>query len=498
VTTLEASVLDLLFQRLTWPSGLVRERACVSLGSLLADPELGVEVTGATLAWMAAQNLESVAVFGLLALFQARVRSVGMPSWDVVSQHLSKPSLLSWLIARHLYGEYIGDPVVGDLHSGSAPGGFEAHPFFVQYAESFVPPVYLMHAKHIDQKYCPGFLAQWAFEWTKLVEVTGLTLRRPYLSFWTRQDDDHLPCLDLPLSEVYRSAFLRALAWAVHVRGMTPGMSLWLAAQTCPIDLGLWLVPPGKPPETWPTCPLARDSVDTLPGWVTTELASMWQRQLGEDWLIAEAGGRIQESDSSVYDLDIVGVVQACSGTRIPDIDTVCSRNARRTIGWEEEHLLAFGGSYDRAPAADWQEQHSDWLVWRLAALADPNTVPRWQWWRFHRGVWLPSPILAREAFDFRCTQEAVVVDEDGCEVARWIDWTHKLREMTTGDLTPSTGQMLLIRRSLVQREAAKLGGVFAWICKITTYDRKHSYGAFTKTHFVLDSGTTRIVRQRT
>jgi hypothetical protein len=54
---------------------------------------------------------------------------------------------------------------------------------------------------------------------------------------------------------------------------------------------------------------------------------------------------------------------------------------------------------------------------------------------------------------------------------------------------------MLLIHRSLIERESAKLGGVFAWICKITTYHRKYGYGSFSETHFALDFGTTRIVR---
>jgi hypothetical protein len=222
----------------------------------------------------------------------------------------------------------------------------------------------------------------------------------------------------------------------------------------------------------------------------------MWKRQLGEDWVIAEAGGRVQESDNSAYDLRIIGVIQACTGPATPDIDALCTVRTRRMIGWEAEHLLAFGGSYGREPADDWQERHSDWLIWRLATQFDPNTVPRWQWWRLRRGVWLPLPFLAEKAFQFRCTQDAVIVHEDGHDVARWIDWTDKLREMTTANLSPSTGQMLLIRRSVVEREAAKLGGVFAWICKITTYHRKYSYSPFTKAHFVLDFGTTRIVQK--
>jgi hypothetical protein len=33
---------------------------------------------------------------------------------------------------------------------------------------------------------------------------------------------------------------------------------------------------------------------------------------------------------------------------------------------------------------------------------------------------------------------------------------------MTTGNLTPSSGQMLVIHRSVVDHESAKLGGVYA------------------------------------
>jgi hypothetical protein len=223
----------------------------------------------------------------------------------------------------------------------------------------------------------------------------------------------------------------------------------------------------------------------------------MWQKQLEEEWLVAKASGRVQESGDSAYDLEIVGVIQACGGPNGPDIDDVFEEGKAGTIAADVDDLLVFGGRYGRKPADDCQEQHSDWSIWRLGAHASPNTVPRWQWWRFHRGVWLPSPVLASKAFDFRCTEEAVIIEEDGRDIGRWIDWTYKLQEMTTGNLTPSTGQMLLIRRSLVEYAAAQLGGVFAWICKITSYHRKYRHNAYVETHFVTAVGITRIVRNK-
>jgi hypothetical protein len=498
VTSSEASALDLLLQRLTWPSGLVRERACVSLGSLMADSELGGEVASAVLAWMAVQKLESLAVLGLLAFFQAKARGFPMPPSGAFCQRISKPSLLSWLIARSLYTQYIGDPAVHEMHAGTAPLGFEADPFFLKYAESFVPPVYLERARRIDSKHGSAFLARWMFEWTGLVELTGLKLHKPYVDFWTRRDDDYLLCLDLPLSEVYRSAFLRALSWAVDGDVLSRSKAVWLAGQTCPIDLGLWQVFPGRQPDAWPSSSPVGGSLDTIPGVVTSELAGMWQRQLSDEWSIAGASGRIYEGENSAYDLQIMGVIQACDGPHTPEIDSLDAKHAQRTISWAAPDLMAFGGKYGHEPADGWQEQHSDWSIWRLATRARLNTIPRWQWWRSLRGVWLPSPFLARESFEFRCTDKGVIIEEDGREVARWTDWTHNLREMTTANLTPSTGQMLLIHRSLIEREAAKLGGVFAWICRITGYHRKFSHSDFTEAGFTLDFGTTRIVRDTT
>ena len=58
--------LRLLFTQLTWPSGLVRERACVQIAKLLLDPEYSGETRARLIAWMKSQNLESVNALGLL------------------------------------------------------------------------------------------------------------------------------------------------------------------------------------------------------------------------------------------------------------------------------------------------------------------------------------------------------------------------------------------------------------------------------------------------
>ena len=130
-------------------------------------------------------------------------------------------------------------------------------------------------------------------------------------------------------------------------------------------------------------------------------------------------------------------------------------------------------------------------LVWLVEGLEHPERYKR----------------VRVEADDFGFLEDVVALRADDVVVAKQVKfsahprrgsvyWTHQLRELTTADLTPSSGQMLVVHRSLIDRESVKLGGVFAWICKITTHHRKYSHSEFAETHFVLDFGTTRIVRE--
>src|SRR5579863_2238167 len=116
--------LDILLNRLTWPSVVVRDKACSALASLMSQTAFETDATNAILAWTARQPLESVACIGLLVLAQARIQGAKLPSWSSVSRAIDKPSLLSWLISRELYGTAVSDVAPFDLHSGTATETF--------------------------------------------------------------------------------------------------------------------------------------------------------------------------------------------------------------------------------------------------------------------------------------------------------------------------------------------------------------------------------------
>ncbi len=486
---------DILLSRLTWPSVVVREKACSALASLMRKPGFENDATNTILAWIAQQPLESVASIGLLVLAQAQIQGADLPPWSSVVAAIKKPSLLSWLISRELYGPAVSDPVAYDFYSGTAPETFTADAFFTQYVRIFLPEIYLLRCRRIDERTGNRFIKQWSFEWKRLLKVVHVELKRPSSYFWKDPNGDHF-VWDLPMSEIYRSSFLRALGWAVHKNVLDLRIATLFAAEACPVDLGLWRVKPTEKPGWWPTCPSPNGSIDQVPGLITSKLTELWERERNSEWAVVEASGRVQESHNATYDIDIVGVIQSCHGPERPEIEEVIAgQDSLEGVTTSSPRLLVLGGHYPHESDGDWERRYSDWSVWQLAAPARLIAIDRWQHWRSARGVWLPAPFLAPDGFNFACTPDFVSISSGETEKARWSDWTYCLQEPLCGNLPPSTGQALRLHQSLIDDAQRRLGGTFAWLCQIRAYQRKHVSGPFDVARFAVDFGTTSVVR---
>jgi hypothetical protein len=467
----ESAALDLLLQRLLWPSLLVRERSAVALASLLRDPGSGAAVLETLLAWMRRQPFESTVAIGFLALAQLKIQGGTLVPWERVESAIQKPSLLSWLIATELYGE-IAPPSLYEGHSGTAPKSFSGPSFFDIYVQAYVPPSYLEWAEQIEARTMAPFIRQWTYEWLRIVDALEIRLTRPSQYFSTNPDREHVAVWDLPLSEVYRSSFLRALAWAVDRRVLNVHSGLFFAARTCPIDLGLWGVSPGNQPPWWPGAGASNQLSPEGQG-LRQSLEALWHRQSEGSDVVIEASGRVQESLDSWCDVEIAGIVRCNHDGTGPPLGEVASDCGPERVVLKFSRPLVLGGSYASERPEDWEQRYGDWRVWRLAAPVAVVPVGRWQYWRMFREVWLPSPFLAETSFSVRCTKTSVSVDHGGSEVARWSDWTLSLEEKAVGSLPPSTGQILLAKRQMIELGATRLGGIFGWLCRVTFYGRR-------------------------
>jgi len=487
--------LAFLFSRMTWPSLMVRERACTSIAELLIDKKHASKTMEYLKNWAKSQQLESVVVFALLALIRAKMLCLAfeLPTLTVMLEMIDKPSALSYLLFKEL--GYNKTPKLdwSSICLPDSPKDFVPSNFFQKYCTNYLPPIYETHARHIEQKYGIPFYKHWAFEWKTILENIDRKPSSEPLHFWGRQEYEHYEAIDFLLSEVYRSAYLRTLAWTVAQNVFREENATYLAIETCPIDPSLWRIRSQPKPQWWPTTGQSDGVIDTVASDIWQQVGNLWnENQKPENyWIIAQATGRVYQA-GSIYDLTIKGVFQACRGKNKPDLEEIL-REACCRITYVAKSA-GLDGYIGREPLDKFVKTIDDWDVLSVACQVWPYTTPRWQSRRLKRGVWVPAPFLASSAFKMGCMSESLNVFEGEDIIAKWQDWNWNLREKNSANLTPSTGEYLLVDRAMIERFTEKEKYRFCWICQLTQYYREHSHQEYKTYCYTREYGTSNII----
>lgn len=497
---LAADTLDLLLLRLTWPSAFVAERACVALGGLLVHPAHSAECEEALLEWLVRQELESVACHGLLAFAQAQIRGAELRRslLDRLANAV-RPSLLAWLLLTELVRQPLPAPLWAQLHSGTAPSDFKTNADFGRQLNKFnLPTMYLRWVNAIERHENIPFLLQWAYEWENVLDRFTLKPSEEALQFGRAGHDSAYAILDFPMTEVYRSALLRALAWAHDQHGMDLDDCLQMAACICPVDLGLWRVRPSAPPNWWPAPSISQGSLDSAPAEIWSGLESRLTRESensGVGWTLAQAQGPLRISDTR-YELTIWGVFQRCHGPEVPAADTLADWcQSLDPLEWRGPSWLRLEGRLPEVPPSDGVERFADWEVAPAAYPLRHSIFPWWQWWQFGRSLWLPTPFLDRSPLDFKMSASGIDLAGRSGRVGKGEFWTVELSEMQQRPVPPAVGQSLYMRRDILRSYARKAGWTFCWVCQLTAYTRKYSYERFQAARFSHVIGASSVIQ---
>jgi len=473
-------MMDFLLSRLTSPSPLVRERTSAVFGDLLTGPQ-AFATAASLLSWLERQTLESVAVLGLLPFCRAKGASETFePPVADLHRTLQRPSLLSNILLEYLGADPSTFTPISSLHSETASASFEPRSFFQEYAGAFTAPIYSTNVERLERLWSIPVRRQWAFEWEKLADAERVALTTKPLWFMGRRHEAHLPGADFRLSEIYRSAYLRALAWSVSTGRLDPNLALNLAGEVCPIDLDLWRLEPRRKPEWWPRVDDPKGQIDIVPGQIWQRLLQIWEQQTtGQaSQIILAASGRVHEGRSVVYDLDIHGVFQASVGPASADLEPVFQWCERRSIETATPPVRFFGPLL-KASLEDWTERIGDWLVIPASGWVANGLSSRWQYWRIWRVPRFPAPFLAERDLTFACTQRAIEISDGTSIRAKFTDWTDGVTDRLTANLSPRSGYVLKAETQMVQRFAEASRTAFAWICRLTGYQRRTSYDTF-------------------
>jgi hypothetical protein len=265
---------------------------------------------------------------------------------------------------------------------------------------------------------------------------------------------------------------------------------------------------PHRRPNWWPTVRTPEGPIETAPAEILSQVEELWTRQnnnnsdwLDGDWVLAEASGLVHQG-STVYDLEISGIFQKCLGPNLPDLEEVAAwyrgeqdENDNQVKARYPSPLRLRGGII-YVPLNESIQKFSDWIVVPASGQTTSyGTVPRWQYWRMYRHVWLPAPYLSEYPIMFQRGDNTIVIRDLEDTIGLWSDWTDGIGESMVAPLPPATGQHLLLKRSIIQKFAADTDSVFCWVYRLTGYYRDHSYKAYEKFTDCRAFGASSVVR---
>ncbi|MBE0574373.1 MAG: hypothetical protein IH613_00595 [Desulfuromonadales bacterium] len=207
--------LSFLFQRLKWPVPMSRWRTAKEIRNLLNKPETRSSTTNALLDYLDQCRTESEVCEILTIVFLTS--SVNRPKHEELVLRIHCPSILADMILERTYGQGYSTGGWGTAHSGDAPGDFVSGSYFEEHKTAHVPPIFLNNLCRLESLSGYPLVQHWAYEWKTLRDKVGTRYTR-YPYYFDGAGDARAGITSQcwqRMREVYLSAYLRTLAYAV-------------------------------------------------------------------------------------------------------------------------------------------------------------------------------------------------------------------------------------------------------------------------------------------
>jgi hypothetical protein len=233
---------------------MVRWKVAQEYGTLLSTKRHSELALRVYLDWLSRRELESEVVSAVSIL--KCVPQGALPPLRQVCAHINAPSILADSILRSIYGW--GNICGGwsGAHAGAAPASFEPSDYFLRHKHSHVPPILWDGLERLYKKSNINFPKQWAFEWQELMERT----QSPYSGYpyffidGTYRQTGVQGQFSQRQDEVYRSAYLRTLAYGVST-GMPMEYANWFASHSLTLNNDFANLKPTSRPQWLGTLP---------------------------------------------------------------------------------------------------------------------------------------------------------------------------------------------------------------------------------------------------
>lgn len=490
----EVDQLDLLIQRLIWPSALVQERAATGLAHLILEQVEKKEAYSRLLHWISGQKLETNIAVGFLPFMQAMQINTAPVTHINLAEIIGSIPFGSEVIcalikefARLSKAELPNLPVFHPINS--YPAGYEVSSFFSKHVNTFLAPIYTMRASKLDRG-GRSFLKQWSFTADELVGEIKKTLNMNQVYYYARRaDDEFLLGFSSQVSEIYRSAFLRVLQ-AFHDLGESDeDLYLKYAYATLPIELSKWKLLPGELPDWWPKLKPGETATEESIAALALEnpIESLIQNN-GGSYLIA-AEGAMQPSEGfnnqdPSHSFLLMGFGYDVIGTDLPSAEEVIEEIAhnpaviRRPTATDKP--FNFLEDQEKYLPANNPIQIRDLIIYPIVGRERDLTIALWQYFRDYYAPLTISLDLVDD-FELHLNKDNWTYKKTGSVLSTYSDWLGGLRERYHRDLPLPHGQHIKVDRVLLEKWLKDNGLRLGYFLETTYTARRYSYDPLQK-----------------
>jgi hypothetical protein len=468
VTLNPEHAMRVLINRLNWPVRLVRWQAAKEFAGLLSSPKRAL-ATRVFLDWMQSRQFETEVVAGMAVLMCTT--PADLPSPEEVKQSAKMRSILADLLFQRIYGKPLGGWL--GKHSGPAPDGYQAEKYFEEHKGQAIPLILSSDFQRLQDEQDLPFQEQWAFEWHKVMDATN----SPYSSYpYHFMNASGREGVGGQFSQsqcnVYRSAFLRTLAFAVQRWDMPRNVAVIIATRCLPLSQGLHSLRPIVRP-TWledvpekcckPDSPLEELSRRLL----KVNIGSSGMRPVSLRIPISNA-----VADFGEISIESFYVTEDFK----PKSDFVEDRT--RMLVWPIADLVSFAGKLPEKTVDQYRIDGTVGSCTPVCLNVWPSDFGFWQNDYLHLGFAFPAPYNFSRALWVESGKGYVDFSSDGKRVGYWKVWHDNWSPIHAKDGHTRCGGLTELKTTVLCSTAATLGMKLAWHVKLSLWQRPSEFGA--------------------
>jgi hypothetical protein len=489
----EVDELDLLFQRLAWPSPLVRERAATAIGNLLVNSHRKEEICKRLLDWISNWKIESIIAIGLLPIIKAfqickKKADLAFIKVNDISNSVQANSLVIENLILEIASETKEElnEFPNYILARQLPDSYEPSEFFIKYIKTILAPIYVDRAQEVEKSTRKPFVRLWAYNAEVIAKENNIELKSNHYFYGHLEHDKFLTGFSTKVSEVYRSAFLRVLHNFYAAKLIPSDFYLEYAFATLPIDLSFWKISLNRAPEWWPK--LRNPKIDNGEKKISiiqlkNPIENIIQHNK-DNKIILAAEGAIEPAggwmENPTHSFSLIGFGYKVLGADLPEAEDV----TKEILYAPQTLLMPTKADYplDFLKNSVHFNIHSDsvqlkgLIVYPLVTRNRDLTIGLWQYFRDKNPSFNITEKFREGLINIIKNNKWLYENKNDDEIVVFEDWIEGLQERYEFEMPVPHGHYVLIDENFLTEKLKDNGLRLGYVLKTIFRSKEYSY----------------------